>query len=208
VGGGHTHIFLTERKIFLEDKTVGFAVCGSFCTHAKAMAALEQVKARFARVVPIVSEVVADTDTRFGKAHDLMREMERICDCRVISTVKAAEPIGPQKLLDLLIICPCTGNTLGKLAAGITDTSVTMAAKAHLRNSRPLVAALSTNDGLAASAASIGALLPRKHIYFVPFGQDDFEKKPTSLVADFSLVADAAQAALEGRQLQPILLRG
>ena len=207
VGGGHTHIFLTERKIFLEDKTVGFAVCGSFCTHAKAMAALEQVKARFARVVPIVSEVVADTDTRFGKAHDLMREMERICDCRVISTVKAAEPIGPQKLLDLLIICPCTGNTLGKLAAGITDTSVTMAAKAHLRNSRPLVAALSTNDGLAASAASIGALLPRKHIYFVPFGQDDFEKKPTSLVADFSLVADAAQAALEGRQLQPILLR-
>ena len=208
VGGGHTHIFLTERKIFLEDKTVGFAMCGSFCTHAKAMAALEQVKARFARVVPIVSEVVADTDTRFGKAHDLMREMERICDCRVISTVKAAEPIGPQKLLDLLIICPCTGNTLGKLAAGITDTSVTMAAKAHLRNSRPLVAALSTNDGLAASAASIGALLPRKHIYFVPFGQDDFEKKPTSLVADFSLVADAAQAALEGRQLQPILLRG
>ena len=208
VGGGHTHIFLTERKIFLEDKTVGFAVCGSFCTHAKAMAALEQVKARFARVVPIVSEVVADTDTRFGKAHDLMREMERICDCRVISTVKAAEPIGPQKLLDLLIICPCTGNTLGKLAAGITDTSVTMAAKAHLRNSRPLVAALSTNDGLAASAASIGALLPRKHIYFVPFGQDDFEKKPTSRVADFSLVADAAQAALEGRQLQPILLRG
>ena len=207
VGGGHTHIFLTERKIFLEDKTVGFAVCGSFCTHAKAMAALEQVKARFARVVPIVSEVVADTDTRFGKAHDLMREMERICDCRVISTVKAAEPIGPQKLLDLLIICPCTGNTLGKLAAGITDTSVTMAAKAHLRNSRPLVAALSTNDGLAASAASIGALLPRKHIYFVPFGQDDFEKKPTSLVADFSLVADAAQAALNGYQLQPILLR-
>ena len=208
VGGGHTHIFLTERKIFLEDKTVGFAVCGSFCTHAKAMAALEQVKARFARVVPIVSEVVADTDTRFGKAHDLMREMERICDCRVISTIQAAEPIGPKKLLDLLIIAPCTGNTLGKLAAGVTDSSVTMAAKAHLRNGRPVLIAPSTNDGLAASAASIGALLPRKYIYFVPFGQDDFEKKPTSLVADFSLVADAAQAALEGRQLQPLLLRG
>lgn len=191
----------------LEDKTVGFAVCGSFCTHAKAMEALEQVKARFARVVPIVSEVAADTDTRFGLAHDLMREMERICDRRVISDVKGAEPIGPQKLLDLLIICPCTGNTLGKLAAGITDTSVTMAAKAHLRNGRPLLLAPSTNDGLAASAASIGALLPRKYIYFVPFGQDDFEKKPTSLVADFSQVADAAQAALEGRQLQPILLR-
>ncbi len=171
------------------------------------MEALEQVKARFERVVPIVSEVVADTDTRFGKAHDLMREMERICDHRVITTVKGAEPIGPQKLLDLLIIAPCTGNTLGKLAAGVTDTSVTMAAKAHLRNCRPLLIAPSTNDGLAASAASIGALLPRKYIYFVPFGQDDFEHKPTSLVADFSLVADAAQAALEGRQLQPLLLR-
>ena len=172
------------------------------------MEALEQIKARFARVVPIVSEVTADTDTRFGKAHDLMREMERICDHRVIATVKGAEPIGPQKLLDLLIICPRTGNTLGKLAAGVTDTSVTMAAKAHLRNERPVLIAPSTNDGLAASAASIGALLPRKYIYFVPFGQDDFEKKPTSLVADFSLVADAAQAALEGRQLQPLLLRG
>ena len=172
------------------------------------MEALEQIKARFARVVPIVSEVTADTDTRFGKAHDLMREMERICDHRVIATVKGAEPIGPQKLLDLLIICPCTGNTLGKLAAGVTDTSVTMAAKAHLRNERPVLIAPATNDGLAASAASIGALLPRKYIYFVPFGQDDFEKKPTSLVADFSQVADAAQAALEGRQLQPLLLRG
>ena len=193
--------------LFLEDKTVGFAVCGSFCTHAKATEALEQVKARFARVVPIVSEAAADTDTRFGTAHDLMREMERICDRRVISDIKAAEPIGPQKLLDLLIIAPCTGNTLGKLAAGITDTSVTMAAKAHLRNGRPLLLALSTNDGLAASAASIGALLPRKYIYFVPFGQDDFEKKPTSLVADFSQVADAAAAALEGRQVQPILLK-
>jgi len=171
------------------------------------MEALEQVKARFERVVPIVSQVVADTDTRFGKAHDLMREMERICDHRVITTIKGAEPIGPQKLLDLLIIAPCTGNTLGKLAAGVTDSSVTMAAKAHLRNERPVLIAPSTNDGLSASAASIGALLPRKYIYFVPFGQDDFEKKPTSLVANFSLVADAAQAALNGTQLQPLLLR-
>ncbi len=171
------------------------------------MEALEQIKARYARVVPIVSQAVADTDTRFGNAHDLMREMERICDHRVISTIKAAEPIGPQKLLDLLIICPCTGNTLGKLAAGITDTSVTMAAKAHLRNQRPLLIAPSTNDGLTGSAPAIGALLGRKYIYFVPFGQDDPEKKPASLVADFSLVADAAGAALGGRQLQPLLLR-
>ena len=188
------------------DKTVGFALCGSFCTHARAVEALEQVKARFARVVPIVSETVAATDTRFGAAHDLMREVERICDHRVIATVKGAEPIGPQKLLDLLIICPCTGNTLGKLAAGVTDSSVTMAAKAHLRNGRPLLIAPSTNDGLAASAVSIGTLLSRKYIYFVPFGQDDPERKPSSLMAGFHLVADAAQAALEGYQLQPLLV--
>ena len=190
----------------MENAVIGFAVCGSFCTHAKAMSALEQVRARWKNVVPIVSECTADTDTRFGAAHDLMREMERICDHRVISTVKGAEPIGPQKLLDLLIICPCTGNTLGKLAAGVTDTSVTMAAKAHLRNGRPLLIAPSTNDGLSVSAASIGTLLARKYIYFVPFGQDDPQNKPTSLMADFSLVAEAAQAALEGRQLQPLLL--
>ncbi len=187
------------------DQTVGFAVCGSFCTHAKAMEALEQVKARFSTVIPIVSECTATTDTRFGPAHELMREMERICDRRVISSIREAEPIGPKKLLDLLIIAPCTGNTLGKLACGITDTTVTMAAKAHLRNQRPLLIAPSTNDGLTASAPNLGALLSRKYIYFVPFGQDDPEKKPTSLVADFSLVADAAQAALEGRQLQPLL---
>ena len=174
--------------------------------HAKAIAVLEQARARWQNVVPIVSECTAATDTRFGTAHDLMREMERICDHRVISTVKGAEPIGPQKLLDLLILCPCTGNTLGKLAAGITDTSVTMAAKAHLRNGRPLLIAPSTNDGLSASAAAIGALLNRKYIYFVPFGQDDPLGKPTSLTADFDLVCEAAQAALEGRQLQPLLL--
>jgi len=171
------------------------------------MAALEQVRARWRNVVPIVSECTAATDTRFGAAHDLMREMERICDRRVIATIRDAEPIGPKKLLDLLIIAPCTGNTLGKLACGITDTSVTMAAKAHLRNGRPLLIAPSTNDGLAASAHSIGVLLARKNIYFVPFGQDDPLGKPTSLAADFSLVADAAKAALEGRQLQPVLLR-
>ena len=185
----------------MENKTIGFAVCGSFCTHARAMEALEQVKARFARVIPIVSEC----DPRFGCAHELMREMARICDHRVISTIAGAEPIGPQKLLDLLIIAPCTGNTLGKLASGVTDTCVTMAAKAHLRNGRPILLAPSTNDGLAGSAPSLGALLNRRYIYFVPFGQDDPENKPTSLVADFSRVADAAQAALEGWQLQPLL---
>ena len=193
--------------IGLEHKTIGFAVCGSFCTHSIAMQALEQVRAHWRNIVPIVSECTAATDTRFGKAHDLMREMERICDRRVISTIQAAEPIGPKQLLDLLIIAPCTGNTLGKLAAGITDTSVTMAAKAHLRNGRPVLIAPATNDGLSASAASIGTLLTRKNIYFVPFGQDDPTGKPTSLTADFSLTVQAAQAALEGRQLQPILRR-
>ena len=144
-------------------------MCGSFCTHARAMEALEQVKARFARVVPIVSEAAADTDTRFGTAHDLMREMERICDCRVISTIQAAEPIGPKKLLDLLIIAPCTGNTLGKLAGGITDTAVTMAAKSHLRNQRPVVIAMASNDGLSGAAKNIGELLVRKGYYLEPY---------------------------------------
>lgn len=185
---------------------VGFAFCGSFCTMSRALDALEQTAARFGPVTPIVSETVAVTDTRFGAAHDFMREMERICGRRVIGTVAGAEPIGPKGLLDALVICPCTGNTLAKLAHGVTDTSVTMAAKAHLRNGRPLVIAVSTNDGLGASAPNLGTLLGRKNVYFVPFGQDDFEGKPASLVADFSLVADTVEAALGGEQLQPLLL--
>ncbi len=192
----------------MEQITVGFAFCGSFCTLSKAIAALEAVRARCGRVVPIVSEAVAGTDTRFGDAHDFMREIQRICDARVIRTVKEAEPIGPRKLLDALIVCPCTGNTLAKLACGVADTSVTLAAKAHLRNGRPLVLAPSTNDGLAAAAPNIGALLGRKNVYFVPFGQDDPAGKPTSLVADFSQVPAALEQALAGRQLQPVLLRG
>lgn len=190
----------------METQRVGFAFCGSFCTYAKAIEALERAAAAYGTVVPIVSETSAATDTRFGNAHDFMREMQRICDRRVITTVKEAEPIGPQKLLDVLVICPCTGNTLAKLAAGIADTSVTMAAKAHLRNGRPVVVAVSTNDGLAAAAKNIGALLDRKNVYFVPFRQDDPAGKPTSLVADFTLVNATVDAALEGRQLQPLLL--
>ncbi len=190
----------------MEQITVGFAFCGSFCTLSKALAALEAVKARYESVVPIVSETVAATDTRFGAAHDFMREMERICDRRVIDTVRAAEPIGPKKLLDALVICPCTGNTLAKLASGIADTSVTMAAKAHLRNGRPLVLAPSTNDGLGAAMPNIGALMGRKNVYFVPFRQDDPAGKPTSLVADFDRVPDALAQALRGGQVQPVLL--
>lgn len=185
---------------------VGFAFCGSFCTYTKAMDALERVKAVFGQVQPIVSERGASLDTRFGNAHEFLREMERICDRRVIDSIQAAEPIGPKKLLDILVIAPCTGNTLAKLAAGVTDSSVTMAAKAHLRNDRPLVIAVSTNDGLAASARNIGELMGRKNIYFVPFRQDDPVGKPNSLVADFHLIPDTLRAALEGRQLQPVLL--
>ena len=184
---------------------VGFAFTGSFCTLARAMGALEQTAARW-QVQPIVSETVAATDTRFGNAHDFMREMQRICDRRPIESIKEAEPIGPKKLLDVLVICPCTGNTLAKLANGVTDSTVTLAAKAHLRNGRPLVICPATNDALAASAKNIGALLDKKHVYFVPFRQDDPQGKPTSVVADFSLVPDTIAAALEGRQLQPLLL--
>mgnify|MGYP003301102085 CR=1 FL=1 len=189
----------------MNEPVIGFALCGSFCTHDKAMQALEQLHARYRHIIPIVSECTANTDTRFGNAHDLMRELERICDRRVISNIKAAEPIGPKKLLDLLIIAPCTGNTLGKLACGITDTCVTMAAKAHLRNDRPVLIAPSTNDGLSVSAANIGTLLARKNIFFVPFGQDDPLHKPASLVADFTMIPECARAALENIQLQPIL---
>lgn len=190
----------------MEPIRVGFAFCGSFCTYDKAAAALERVKGEFGDVVPIVSERFAGTDTRFGNAHDFMREIERICDRRVIATIQAAEPIGPQRMLDVLVIAPCTGNTLAKLASGAADSSVTMAAKAHLRNGRPLVLAISTNDGLAAGARNIGELLCRKNVYFVPFRQDDPRGKPFSLAADFSLVPDATRAALEGKQLQPLLL--
>ena len=190
----------------MEAIRVGYAFCGSFCTYDRAMAALEQVRARFEDVVPIVSETSAATDTRFGNAHDFLREMERICGRRVMDTIAKAEPIGPQGLLDVLVICPCTGNTLAKLACGITDTAVTMAAKAHLRNGRPLVIAVSTNDALAGSAKNIGALLDKKNVYFVPFHQDDPVRKPTSVVADFGQVTQTIEAALAGKQLQPLLL--
>ena len=189
-----------------KDLRVGFAFCGSFCTMSRALDALEQTVARFGPVTPIVSETVADTDTRFGEAHDFLREMERLCDRRVIATVAGAEPIGPKGLLDVLVICPCTGNTLAKLAHGVTDSSVTMAAKAHLRNGRPLVIALSTNDGLAGSAANLGTMLNRKNVFFVPFGQDDCTGKPASLVADFARVPEAVEWACRGEQLQPLLL--
>lgn len=190
----------------MEHIRVGFAFCGSFCTYDQVMPALERAKARYGDVTPIISEKSAETDSRFGPAHEFIREMERVCDRRVIDTIPKAEPIGPKKLLDVLIIAPCTGSTLSRLANGMSDTSVTMAAKAMWRNGRPVVVAVSTNDGLAGSAKNIAALLDKKHVFFVPYRQDDPVGKPTSLVADFTRINDTVDAALQGRQLQPLLL--
>lgn len=191
----------------MKNKRVGFAVCGSFCTQERALDALRELVAIYEKVIPIASETAADTDTRFGSAHDLLRKMEELTGETVRTDIVSVEPIGPEKLLDVLVIAPATGNTIAKLAAGMTDTAVTMAAKAHLRNERPVVIAMASNDGLSASARNIGELLVRKNYYFVPFGQDNPQGKPSSLIADFHQIPAAVEAALEGRQLQPILLR-
>lgn len=190
----------------MRHERVGFAVCGSFCTHQQVLESLKALTQQYETVIPIVSEMAAFTDTRFGTSDDLLEMLEELTGNEVLCDIPSVEPIGPRKLLDVLVIAPATGNTVAKLAAGITDTVVTMAAKAHLRNGRPVVVALASNDGLSAGAKNIGELLVRKHYYFVPFGQDDAEKKPCSLVADFSRISATVAAALEQKQLQPLLL--
>lgn len=189
----------------LEGKTVGFALTGSFCTFSRVLKELESVAKTGANVIPIMSEIAYSTDTRFGTAEDFRNRIEGLCKNPIIKTVKEAEPIGPKGYLDILVIAPCTGNTLAKLASGIADSSVTMAAKAHLRNQKPVVIAPSTNDGLGNAAKNIGVLLNNKNLYFVPFGQDDHIKKPNSLVADMAQILPSLEAALDGEQLQPIL---
>ncbi len=191
----------------MKSQRVGFAFCGSFCTHKEVLKELEAVCREYETVLPILSQACQTTDTRFGRASDFIAQVERLTGHTVTGAIETAEPIGPKKLLDALIIAPCTGNTLAKLAAGITDTPVTMAAKAHLRNDRPVVVAVATNDGLSAAARNIGELLARKNYYFVPFGQDDPERKPCSLMADFTRIRETLDAALLGKQLQPVLLR-
>lgn len=183
---------------------IGFALCGSFCTYSKVFPVMEAL-AKEHSVLPIFSTVSATTDSRFGKAADFLSQAQKICGREAITTISGAEPIGPKKLLDILIVAPCTGNSLAKLSHSIADTPVTMAAKSHLRNGRPVVIAVSTNDGLAGAAENIGRLMARKHIYFVPYGQDDPEKKPTSLVAHFEMIPKTMELAMQGIQIQPLL---
>lgn len=185
-------------------RVLGLAMCGSYCTYEKLFPIADKLAEKY-DIVPIMSENAAETDTRFGTAAEHIKRLMAISGKRVVCTVEEAEPLGPKYKMDVMLIAPCTGNTLAKLANGITDTAVTMAAKAHLRNGRPLVIAFSTNDGLSGSAENIGKLLNRKNVYFVPFGQDDAQSKPRSLQADFSLIDDSLGAALQGQQLQPIL---
>ena len=189
----------------LKGKNIGFAMTGSFCTFAKVFEELPRLLETGANVLPIFSQNAQSTDTRFGKAIDFIEKIENLTQNKIIKTISEAEPIGPKKLLDALIIAPCTGNTLGKLANGITDTTVTMAAKSTIRNQKPVIIAVSTNDGLGASAKNIGMLLNMKNIYFVPFNQDDPIKKEKSLVADMSQIVKTAELALEEKQLQPII---
>lgn len=181
-----------------------FALTGSYCTYKKIFPVMERL-CKESVVVPLFSNNSAETDSRFGKAEEFIEKAERICNSKAIITIADAEPIGPQKAADVLLIAPCTGNTVAKLANGIADTTVTLAAKSQLRNNRPVVIAVSTNDGLGGNAANIGKLLARKNIYLVPFGQDDWREKENSLVADFDLIPDTIDAALEKRQLQPVL---
>ena len=184
---------------------IGFAVCGSFCTYEQIFPAMKALAAEH-NLIPIFSDASYTTDSRFGTPQTHIQTAEQICGCSVLHTIEQVEPIGPKKLLDALIIAPCTGNTLAKLAHSIADGPVTMAAKSHLRNGRPVIVAVSTNDALAGAAENIGKLLSRKNYFFVPFGQDNPEKKPTSIVADFTLLPATLYAALEGKQIQPILL--
>lgn len=185
--------------------TIGFALCGSFCTFSAVFPVMRKLSEEY-DLIPIFSQAVSTVSSRFGIPEEFGARAEDICGRPPLDTIAQVEPIGPKKLLDALVIAPCTGNTLAKLSHSIADTPVTMAAKSHLRNARPIVVAVSTNDGLAGAAENIGRLLARKHYYFVPFRQDDPVGKPTSLVADFSALPEALRLALEGKQLQPILL--
>ena len=188
-----------------KQRTVGFAITGSFCTYEKIKGVVRRLVEKDNRVVPIFSNMAQTVNCRFGNAKDFIIEIQEITGERGIFSIQEAEPIGPKGFLDVLVIAPCTGNTMAKLCAGITDSPVLMAAKAHMRNDRPVVISLSTNDALGASLKNIGMLMNTKNIYFVPFGQDDYRKKPKSMIAHTDLIEDTIEAALEGKQLQPVV---
>lgn len=189
----------------MEKHKLGFAVTGSFCTWSKAIPAMERLTEKW-EVYPIFSAASYTTDSRFGKAADWIEKVEKICGRPILHTLTEVEPIGPKKLVDMMVVAPCTGNTLGKLACGITDSSVTLACKASLRNGNPLLLAVSTNDALGASAKNIGMLMNAKNIYFAPMAQDDPQGKPASMVARFDRLEEAVEAAFQGRQIQPLYL--
>ena len=190
-----------------ERKRLGLALCGSYCTYEKVLKEAEKLAADW-DITAVMSETAACTDSRFGKAEDFIARLEELTGKPVMRTITAAERVGPERLFDALLIAPCTGATLARLATGLTDTAVTMAAKSHLRNGRPVVVAFSTNDALSGSAENIAALLNRKNYYFVPFGQDDPEGKPTSLQADFARMGEAAEAALDVEGLVQAAVEG
>lgn len=185
---------------------VGFCVCGSFCTFKKAFASAKKLTELGCDVTPFMSFNSASIDSRFGTAKENIQALEDICKKKVITTIEGAEPVGPKKLVDVMCVCPCTSNTLAKLANGVNDTPVTMAVKSHLRNSLPVVIAVSTNDALGSSAKNIGLLLNYKNFYFVPYAQDDYAKKPFSMVAHFELLPNTISYALDKRQFQPMIL--
>ena len=184
---------------------IGFALCGSFCTFKEVFPVMEEL-GKIHQLIPILSFAAGSIDSRFGTATEHLERVRQICGRLPLRTLEGVEPIGPKKMLDALIIAPCTGNTLAKLAHGIADTPVTMAAKSHLRNGRPIVIAISTNDGLCGAAENIGKLLAKQYYYFVPFSQDDPMQKPYSTIADFKKIPQVLDAALAGSQIQPILL--
>ncbi|HAN20461.1 MAG: dipicolinate synthase subunit B [Clostridiales bacterium GWF2_36_10] len=184
---------------------LAYAFCGSFCTHAKALDELELLAEKH-DITPVFSEITAATDTRFGTAEELHEKVNKICNNEIIKTIKRAEEVITKGKFDAVIVAPCTGNTLAKIASGITDSTVTMSVKAQLRNRRPVIIALATNDGLSANLFNIAMTLEKKNIYFVPFGQDNAIDKPTSLICNFDKIEDTLELAIQGKQLQPLLL--
>ncbi len=190
----------------LTGKRIGFAITGSFCTFDQILPVVEQLVKAGAEVIPILSYNASQLNTRFFEAAAFKRILQEMTGKDIIDDLVHAEPVGPKKMLDIVIIAPCTGNTLAKLALGVTDTPVVLAAKAHLRNAGPVLIAVSTNDALAANAKNLGLLLNTRHVYFVPYRQDDSKKKATSIVADMTMIPEAAQMALDGKQIQPVML--